>query len=64
METRDTRFSDPLITRPNPVFDSNLAGGTFVDRQVYVAAGGAVPMEVVNEEEEEKKGYETRTIFS
>ena len=40
MEARDTRFSDPLITRPNPVFDSNLAGGTFVERQVFVAKDG------------------------
>lgn len=35
LEARDTRFSDPLIVRPNPVFDSALVENTFVDRKVF-----------------------------
>ena len=65
LEARDTRFSDPLITRPNPVFDSKLAGGTFVERQVYVASNehqgldhGRAEMEAFMEEEDEEEEEE------
>jgi hypothetical protein len=42
LEARDTRFSDPLITRPNPVFDSALVEHTFVDRKVFSTVDSSI----------------------
>lgn len=40
LEARDTRFVDPLITRPDAIYGAGMKGveeNTFVDRKVFVA---------------------------
>ena len=56
LEARDTRFSDPLIVRPNPVFDSALVENTFVDRKVF--SNSQEEEEGAEERAEEEAGEE------
>ena len=72
LEARDTRFSDPLITRPNPVFDSALVENTFVDRKVFSTRreargenvhGGAIEEGEAEEEVEEGEEAEDEGEF-
>ena len=34
-EARDTRFAEPLITRPNPVYDTSMPTDVFTQREVF-----------------------------
>jgi hypothetical protein len=47
-EARDTRFVEPPVTRPNPVFDANYTADAFEHREVYrantiVSVAGTAP---------------------